>query len=535
MGLLDRWRRSGSTQTPNRSAPSEAPRHELQARPIGAQASFAVVDIETTGLSARSDRILELAVIRTDGAGRELDEWTSRFNPQGPVGATHIHGIVDADVAHAPLFGRLVPEISARLRGLVVVGHNVRFDLAFLRAEYARAGWSLPFLPSLCTLDASYALQPLLPSHRLGDCCCAAGIPFVSRHVAIEDARATTGLLGRYLAHGYAPPFDGALSGADAARSRIWPEAPGRARSVASRPLTDRARLNMARPRRPAPALASLLTDFPLVDALDEGAPEGSLSYLHLLADALQDGVLTDQETSALEELARVYELSADAIAATHTGLVLAMAHLALDDGRVTRDERQQLLSVCSILDVSETILHRLLDRAEVARNARLSADLQPLPSDWDLGEPLRVGDKVVFTGCEDAQRDELEKHAERLGVRVLNAVSARTAMLVSDGSFHGTKADEAIRLGTRVVTPEAFSVLLKHLQPARQRTSSQPSHVRLPRQPEPRATGVLDGCDPARVRAWARENGLTVGDRGRLPTDLIEAYRSHEAVSGPN
>src|SRR4051794_35163729 len=97
---------------------------------------FAVIDVETTGLSANSHLVLELAIVRTDPAGRVLDEWMCRFDPEGPVGATHIHGITVADVAGAPRFGQVLGEISLRLAGAAIAGHNVRFDLAFLRAEY---------------------------------------------------------------------------------------------------------------------------------------------------------------------------------------------------------------------------------------------------------------------------------------------------------------------------------------------------------------------------------------------------------------
>jgi len=71
-----------------------------------------------------------------------VDEWVCRFHPEGAVGATHIHGITDADVAGASRFAQVLPEISARLAGVAVAGHNVTFDLGFLLAEYPRAGWA---------------------------------------------------------------------------------------------------------------------------------------------------------------------------------------------------------------------------------------------------------------------------------------------------------------------------------------------------------------------------------------------------------
>ena len=151
---------------------------------------FAVIDVETTGLSPQGDRILELAILRTDRGGRVLDEWVTRFNPQGPVGATHIHGITEADVAHARVFAEVIPELNARLTGLAMVAHNARFDLAFLRSEFARAGWALPLLPSLCTLDASRFYLPDLDRRRLPDCCTASGIRLLDAHSAMGDARA---------------------------------------------------------------------------------------------------------------------------------------------------------------------------------------------------------------------------------------------------------------------------------------------------------------------------------------------------------
>ena len=120
------------------------------------------MDVETTGLSASNHRVLEIALVTADPSGRVLDEWSTRLNPQGPVGATHIHGITDADVAHAPLFADVLDELNVRLAGAAVVAHNARFDQAFLRAEYARARWRLPYLPALCTLDATGHYLPHL-------------------------------------------------------------------------------------------------------------------------------------------------------------------------------------------------------------------------------------------------------------------------------------------------------------------------------------------------------------------------------------
>lgn len=429
------------------------------------QAGYVVLDVETTGLSPGTDRILEVAVLRCDARGRVLDEWVTRCNPDGPVGATHIHGITDADVKNSPRFASLVPELNARLAGLAVVAHNARFDLAFLRAEFAGAGWKLPYLPSICTLEASWHYLPQLDRRRLADCCLASGIRAQGAHSAIGDARATATLLASYLDPGFGPaPLAEHIDVARAAMTVAWPtEAGGLTRSSGSSRRPARTYLT----RLPAPSLVEALAHLSLADALDEGAPEGAMSYLELLATALEDGELSVAEGAALAELASLYELSPTDVVAANRGFLLALAHEALQDGKVSRAEREELRATAGLLDLDPKLVLSVLDRAAEARNTRMSEGLKPLPADWCLGEPLRVGHKVVFTGCEDRYRDRLEKRSEALGVRVLGAVSRQTAMLVSDGSFSGGKAADAAVLATRVVHPDQFVVLLKHLQPA--------------------------------------------------------------------
>src|SRR3546814_10632785 len=155
--------------------------------------------------------------------------------------------------------------------------------------------------------------------------------------------------------------------------------------------------------------------------------------------------------------------------------------------------------------------------------------------SDWSsdvcssdlLGKPLRVGDKVAFTGCDERERKRLETRARELGVRVMNNVSRLTAMLVTDGSFAGGKLADALALGTRIVTPAEFATLLQHLQPARA-TSKTP--VRANAAPTAGAatafaSQVSTTASPSDIRAWGLENGYADGVRGRLSTELIQAY----------
>lgn len=271
----------------------------------------------------------------------------------------------------------------------------------------------------------------------------------------------------------------------------------------------------------------SMLADYSLEDALDAGAPDGAAGYLELLMEVLEDGVVTDEESSALADTAVIYGLSEHNLEDAHRGFLLALAHKAIEDGKITRTERAELSTVCGLLDLPGSVVQDVLNRAEQAARTVASEGLKALPDDWTLGEPLRVGDRVVFTGCDPDQRSALESRAEQRGVRVIGSVSGRTTMLVTDGSFEGNKASEARLLGTRVVHPDDFGTLLTFLQPpiptAAKKTPTSRTSDDGPALVSTRR-GV-EGLNPSVVRKWAIENGHAVGTRGRIHADVYTAF----------
>jgi DNA polymerase III epsilon subunit-like protein len=120
---------------------------------------YAVIDIETTGFSSISDRVVEAAcVIVQDRA--IVRTWSSLVNPGRaiPDYATRVHGITDADVRNAPPFERVQRELLELCLGGTVVAHNASFDLSFLPL--------LAPLPSLCTLRLARRRFPDAPNHR---------------------------------------------------------------------------------------------------------------------------------------------------------------------------------------------------------------------------------------------------------------------------------------------------------------------------------------------------------------------------------
>jgi DNA polymerase-3 subunit epsilon len=99
-----------------------------------------ILDLETTGVSIASDRIVEFSALKVTPGGAE--EWlTMRMNPGIPISqeATRIHGITDADVANEPNFKDVAKKISAFVEGCDLAGFNsMKFDIPILCEEFLR-------------------------------------------------------------------------------------------------------------------------------------------------------------------------------------------------------------------------------------------------------------------------------------------------------------------------------------------------------------------------------------------------------------
>ena len=112
------------------------------------ETTFAVLDVETTGLSpAYGHRICEVACLRARG-GAELDRFESLVDPGRPVspGAYRVNGITPEMLEGAPTFAAVTDSLLRLMEGAVLVAHNAPFDLGFLAAELELA--RRPPLPS---------------------------------------------------------------------------------------------------------------------------------------------------------------------------------------------------------------------------------------------------------------------------------------------------------------------------------------------------------------------------------------------------
>lgn len=152
---------------------------------------FAVIDVETTGLRPREDRIIEIAVVRCDPLGAIVSEWSTLIDPGRDPGPTRVHGITAEDLLGAPTFARAVDELRAQLADAVVVAHNLSFDASFVAHEFLRAGEAPHRAYGLCTLELARRVLPSAEGHSLGACARSLSIPQPAAHRALADTRVT--------------------------------------------------------------------------------------------------------------------------------------------------------------------------------------------------------------------------------------------------------------------------------------------------------------------------------------------------------
>ncbi|WP_160005789.1 3'-5' exonuclease [Nocardioides sp. AX2bis] len=301
---------------------------------------YAVIDFETTGLSPdRGDRVIEIAVSRVDASGRVGDEFATLVNPEGrDTGPVFIHGISNRDVAKAPTFAEIVPELLARLDGAVVVAHNAPFEERFLTAELARAGHLGLRMPALCTLWLGRKTFQT-PNHKLGTIAREAGLPLVDKHAALGDVRAVSQLLPLML-HRHGSPLRfacPAYSHGGNLRSGVPLQLVTRA--VELRKGTDG-------------WMHSLMSRLPMsANDADDSAAE---VYLEALGEVLADGKIVGDEAKSLARLAGDAGMGGEQVRALNERFLEAMREAALADEVLTPVELRGLNAAARALSVPD-------------------------------------------------------------------------------------------------------------------------------------------------------------------------------------
>lgn len=167
------------------------------------QVEFVVVDLETTGGSPNADRITEIGAVRVRG-GEVLGELGTLVNPGVaiPPQITVLTGITNAMVVDAPRVEDVLATFLEFARGAVLVAHNARFDVGFLRAGYERMGltWPTPVVVDTVALARRVVTRDEAPNHKLGSLARLFHASVTPDHRALTDARATVDVLHGLLA-----------------------------------------------------------------------------------------------------------------------------------------------------------------------------------------------------------------------------------------------------------------------------------------------------------------------------------------------
>jgi len=155
---------------------------------------YAIIDIETTGGSARIEKITEIAVCLHDGV-KITGEYVTLVNPERsiPYFITNLTGITNEMVESAPRFYEIAKKIVELTEGRAFVAHNARFDYSFIRQEFKSLGFNF----RRKVIDTVTLSRKLFPGHRsysLGNICRDLRIDINGRHRAAGDARATARL-----------------------------------------------------------------------------------------------------------------------------------------------------------------------------------------------------------------------------------------------------------------------------------------------------------------------------------------------------
>ena len=150
---------------------------------------YAVLDIETSGLNARYDRVLQIAVtqMRADGAIERT--WSTLLDPGVDPGLVEVHGLTPERLAGSPGFPDVAGTVCELVDGRLLVAHNARFDWEFLASEADRSRTRLPVESRLCTIALTRRLDLPVLGMSLDVVSAYWGVQRVNAHDAVDDTR----------------------------------------------------------------------------------------------------------------------------------------------------------------------------------------------------------------------------------------------------------------------------------------------------------------------------------------------------------
>ncbi|MGX8684451.1 MAG: exonuclease domain-containing protein, partial [Lachnospiraceae bacterium] len=164
-----------------------------------ADKSYVVFDLETTGFSPEKNRIIEFGAVKVEN-GEITGRFSEFVNPQVPIPyrITQLTGITDDMVINADPIEKVLPRFLSFSEGCILVGHNVTFDIGFVRENCRRLGYGCPFT-TVDTLGISRALLPGHAKYTLDAVAKVLGVTLLNHHRAVDDAECTAEIFRKLL------------------------------------------------------------------------------------------------------------------------------------------------------------------------------------------------------------------------------------------------------------------------------------------------------------------------------------------------
>ncbi|TLQ04569.1 PolC-type DNA polymerase III [Pediococcus stilesii] len=153
---------------------------------------YVIFDVETTGLSAIYDKVIELSAVKMEN-GNVIDQFEEFIDPGFPLSETTINltSITDEMVHGSMSEEEVFKKFRDFYEDAIIVGHNVTFDIGFMNTGYLRHGLEEIKNPIIDTLTLARFLYPTLKGYRLNTLAKKFGVALEHHHRAIYDAETT--------------------------------------------------------------------------------------------------------------------------------------------------------------------------------------------------------------------------------------------------------------------------------------------------------------------------------------------------------
>ena len=157
--------------------------------------TYCVLDLETTGLSAKTEKITEIGIMKIQN-GEVVDEFCEFVNPEKPIPkrVQEVTNITDEMVANSPTIDVLFPKVLDFIKDSVLVAHNASFDIGFLKNVAKNLGYKFDYT-YVDTLPLARKLYPELKKHKLGKIAEHLKIKVEVAHRALDDVDTTVKIL----------------------------------------------------------------------------------------------------------------------------------------------------------------------------------------------------------------------------------------------------------------------------------------------------------------------------------------------------